>query len=355
MLTTSMFIKEIKNYFIKVLLILLFILPINESFKLLGQVSSGNLSYMALLDLMIYGTIAAFPMILTIASFSAITIATTNYCRNNYLIIYFTSGISIFSIAKKVLFFLIPLSIISLICSFFITPWIITKSDRYTKYLQNKYDTAEVKEGVFKTLPYTNNVYYVESQSTDKKNLKNIFIEYSDNKNNMYNLTAQKAIVNTLNPQKIIINLINGNRDQIYTSEKYINTIEFESSELTVIPQYSIILNDDIRSYQLHRLLKNIAQPQIRSELIWRISIGLMLITTSMLALPLSIKLSRRSNNRHFILIPLLYGIYQNVMYVIRAYTSSDYLHSMVWAFLLHIAIFVLAIILIFFKSRPKK
>jgi LPS export ABC transporter permease LptF len=355
MLTTSIFIKEIKNYFIKVLLLLLFILPINESFKLLGQVSAGNLSYMALLDLMIYGTIAAFPMILTIASFTAITIATTNYCRNNYLIIYFTSGISIFSITKKILLFLIPLGMLSLICSFFITPWIITKSDRYTKYLQNKYDTAEIKEGVFKTLPYTNNVYYIESQSSDKKTLHNIFIEYNDNKNNKYNLTAEQAVVNTFNPQQIIINLTHGNRDQIYTSDQYINTIEFESSQLTILPQYNIILNDDIRSYHLYRLLNHLDQPQIRSELVWRISLGIMLITTTILAFPISIKLSRRTNNRHFVLIPLLYGLYQNLMYVIRSYTSSDYLHSMTWAFVLHLLIFILTIILIILKAKPKK
>lgn len=355
MLTTSIFIKEIKNHFIKVLLILLFILPINESFKLLGQVSSGNLSYMALLDLMIYGTIAAFPMILTIAAFSAVTIATTNYCRNNYFIVYFTSGVSVFSIARKILFFLTPLSLLCLFCSFFITPWTIIKSDQYTKYLQNKYDTTQLTEGTFKTLPYTNNVYYIESQSADKSKLNNIFIEYSDNKNNTYNITSQEAIIKTVTPQKIVMKLNNGNRDQVFTIESQLNTLEFASALLTVIPQYNIVLNDDVRSYNAIKIIHGFDQPQIRSEFIWRCSIGIMLITVSMLAFPISIKLSRRTNNRHFVFIPLLYGIYQNVMYVIRGYTSNNYLHSIAWAFLLHGLVLLISFLLIFIKSKPKK
>lgn len=353
MLTTTIFIRDIKNYFVKILLLLICLLPLNEAFKLLTQVSAGNLSYMAVLDLIIYGTIAAFPMIITIASFSAITIVTTSYCRNNYLIIYLTSGISLLDINKKILLFIIPLTFLALICSFFITPSIITKSDRYTKYLQNKYDSNIIKEGVFKNMPYTQNTYYIDSQQNHKV-CYNIFIQYQDQHFNTYNLTAQQAKIEAMTPQQITMQLAHGNRNQV-NDNNHITDISFEEAKLTVIPQYNIILNDDIRAYGIGRILKHLDQAIMRSELLWRISIGLMLINTSLIAFPLSINFSRKANNLHFVLIPLFYGIYQNLMYVLRAYTSNNYLHSMIWAFLLHLLIFIVALSLTVLKSHPQK
>ena len=262
---------------------------------------------------------------------------------------------SIFRISKSIILFLIPLSILCTVCSCYITPWAITKSDQYGKYLQNKYDVAELTEGVFKTIPYTNNVYYIEELTNHKTTLHNLFLEYSDSKENTYNITSEKGKINTLNPKKIIVELTHGSRDQIYSSGQLIHSLNFEYSTLTIIPQYNMMPNDDIRAYNLSKILHSLEQPRSRSELIWRLSVGLMLLTNSILAFPISIKLNRKVNNLHFILIPLIYGVYQNTMYVVRAYTSNNHLHSMLWAFSVHILIILTAFLLIFIKSMPKK
>lgn len=357
MLIKNIFHKELVSNASRILTILVIILPITELFKLLDRASSGNLPSVTIITLMLYGTLASFPMVLNIASFLGIVITFNRYSKDHELAVWLASGVSPFQWLKQTAVFMVPITITCGICSMFITPWAVHQSEQYAKFLSKQAAPMALTPGQFKESPDGKNVYYIEKYSLDQGYAKNIFLQYEDESGISYNITASTGEI-TNNEGMIGMTLFDGNRYQIsnFESGNVIN-LHFKTFTATLKQAYDpekdrVGLNSQSMPTSQLVSLYDVSSNN-RSALSSRISIMVMTFIMGLIAVPLSMQTSRVQGSLVFIFPPLLYGIYQNIVMTIEAQINDQKLYSIVWVMPAHILLLSVALGLTYIKSKP--
>jgi lipopolysaccharide export system permease protein len=356
MLIKNVFYRELVGNAARILIVLTIILPITELFKLLDQAASGHIPTITLFTLMLYGTLASFPMILNIASFLAIVITVNRYSKDHELAVWMASGISPFRWLKQTAFFVTPLALTCGLCSLVITPWAVEQSNQYAKFLAKQSAPLALSPGQFKESPDQKQVYYIEKFSLDDGFAKNIFLQYHDESDTIYNITAEKGQINNKEGM-ISLTLFNGERTQLNNFESNgLLVLHYKTFSTTLKQAYDperdkVQLNT--QSYSTPQLFAMYESSHNRAELSWRLSIMIMTFVMGLIATPLSMQTSRVQNSMVFILPPIIYGAYQNIILTINGQISDDKLYSAFWTMPVHILLIGFAVGLTYIKSKP--
>lgn len=357
MLIKNTFYKELVGNSARILTILVIILPVTELFKLLEKASAGNLPTVTIFTLMLYGTLASFPMVLNIASFLGITITMNRFSKDHELSIWLASGVSPFYWLKQTFIFLIPIMIFCGASSMVITPWAVHKSEEYAKFLTKQAAPMALTPGQFRESPDGKNVYYVERYSLGQGYAKNIFVQYTDNDGTAYNITADEGKI-TNHEGMIGLTLFDGNRYQINNFDKgQAIDLHFKTFTATFAQAYDpdkdkVALGNSSRNMSILWSLYD-SDSNSRREISKRLSIMLMTLVMGLIAIPISMQTSRVQGNLVFILPPLIYGVYQNLVLTIESQISSGKLYSILWVIPIHLLLIAFAIGLTYVKSKP--
>jgi lipopolysaccharide export system permease protein len=335
---------------------LVIILPITELFKLLDQASNGHLPTVTLFTMMLYGTLASFPMILNIASFLSIVITVNRYSKDHELAIWLASGISPFRWLIQTSIFVLPLALTCGLCSMLITPWAVHQSQQYANFLAKQSAPLALSPGLFKESPDNKDTYYIEKYSLENGYAENIFLRYQDESNISYNITARTGKISN-NEGMIKLTLFNGNRYQLDSFESNnILTFSFDTFSATLKQAYDPIRDKvqlNTQSYPTIVLIKLYDDPHNRAELSWRVSIMIMTFVMGLIAVPLSMQTSRVQSSLVFIFPPIIYGVYQNIIMTINAQINDSKIYSAFWSMPVHLLIIGIAIFLTYIKSKP--
>lgn len=356
MLIKNVFYRELVANAARILIVLVIILPITELFKLLDQAATGHIPTVTLFTLMLYGTLASFPMILNIASFLSIVITFNRYSKDHELAIWLASGVSPFHWLKQTAIFVAPLAVTCGICSMLITPWAVNQSQQYAKFLEKQAAPLALSPGIFRESPDNKDVYYIEKFSLQNGYAQNIFLKYVDESNISYNITAKEGRI-TDKEGMISLTLFNGNRYQIDNLDKNnILSFSFKTFTASLKQSYDPIKDRvqlNTQSYPTFQLVKRYNDPHNRGELSWRLSIMIMTFVMGIIAVPLSMQTSRVQNSLVFIFPPIIYGVYQNIIMTINAQINDDKIYSAFWTMPVHILIIGIAIGLTYIKTKP--
>lgn len=354
MLVKKIFYRELVSNATKIFIVLVAILPITELFKLLNQAASGSIPTITLVTMMIYGTIASFPMILTIACFLTVVITINRYCKDQEFSIWLASGISPFYWLRLVTYFIIPMTIICAISTMYITPWATAKSEEYANYLAKQETARMITPGVFKENGSGDQVFYLEKYSIAPSYAQNIFVQYTEQNGTPYNITAKAGRIETTDGISSIV-LKDGHRYDLANSGDNILQLNFAEFRASIKQEYKPRdkNNVGISTSTIQQLLQK-DNNNARAELSWRISIAAMMFVMALLAVPISIQIGRVQNNLVFLMPPIIYAIYENGILTINGYINSGALSSMLYVFIVHFIMIMIAVALTYIKTFPK-
>ncbi len=355
MLVKKVFFRELVSNASKIFIVLVFILPITELFKLLDQAASGNIPTITLVTMMIYGTIASFPMILTIACFLTVVITMNRYCKDQEFAIWLVSGLSPFYWLKQISWFSLPMAIICAASTMYITPWATGKSQEYANFLSKQQAARVISPGLFRENGDGTQVFYVEHYSLTPSLAKRIFIQYKmPSDPTTYNLTAEAGRID--NESGIFsISLDNVSRYAVENTE--------ESNVVVHIKELKASIEQDYKPLdkgQLHIPTSSALElwrdnsTHAKAELSWRISIALMMFVMCFIAVPISIQVGRKQNNLVFILTPIIYAIYENFILTINGYINNGSIPSAAYILIVHFMMLAVAVLLTYIKTFPK-
>jgi lipopolysaccharide export system permease protein len=356
MLSKKIFYRELVSNAIKIFIVLVIILPVTELFKLLDQAASGNLPTSTLLTLMIYGTIASFPMVLTIACFLTIVITINRYCKDQEFAIWLSVGVSPFYWLRLTILFAIPMTIICAICTMYITPWATAKSQEYAEYLSKQQANIIISPGIFKESKNNNNeVFYIENYSLTNGYAQKIFAQYV-NQGAIYNLSAQSG--NVYNNDGIIsLVLKNGHRYQLNpaNSSQTMTVLGFDTFKASIHQNYTPLdpSRINIPTSTVNQLMKD-PTTHAKAELSWRIAVAIMMFGMSIFAVPISIQVGRVQSSLVFLLPPLIYAGYENLILTLNGYINDGRITHIWVVQLTHLVIIGLALALTYLKTLPK-
>jgi lipopolysaccharide export system permease protein len=303
---------------------------------------------------MLYGTIASFPMILTIATFLTITITINRYCKDHEFAIWSASGLSPFYWLRLVAYFSFPLTLICAVSSMYVTPWATAKAENYANYLSKQEANMFLAPGLFRENSDGNQVFYIEHYTLIPSLARKIFIQYTDSDNNMYNLTAKAGkIKNTDGILSVVLE--NGHRYELNDNKENEMVLNFKEFRASEEEKYTAedMKKLGINASTVAELYAN-NDPHAKAELSWRISFAAMMFAMSLLVLPVSIQTGRMQNNVIFILPPIFYALYENSILTFNGYLGGGAITSMFYVLFIHIVMIIIAIILTYLKIFPK-
>jgi len=362
MLIKKIFYQELVSNAIKILTVLVFILPITELFKLLeGTGGSGGLPTNTLIAFVLYGTIASFPMILTISCFLTVVITINRYCKDHEFAVWLASGVSPFFWLKLVSKFAIPLALLCAISTMYVTPWATGKKNQYTEFLSRQKTNVMITPGVFRENGNGRDIFYLDHYSLLTGYARDIFVQYTEQTGITYNITAYEGKL-TNDSGVSSLTLKNARRYQLVPeANAAYSKIDLSFAELRASIRQDMhpaaLNNQSIDSSSLKKLLDSVNSKNdnhAKAELSWRISIAVMLFVMNFLAVPISIQTGRVQGSIVFVLPPIIYAVYNNLVLTLNGYINQGVLSSMIFVQLLHLLLIIIGILLTYYKCYPK-
>lgn len=204
---------------------------------------------------------------------------------------------------------------------------------------------------------FGNRVFFVESMSRDHTTAHQIFLaQHEQREGTMFwdVLWADSAFAQKdSQTQDDYLVLNHGKLYQGTPGKADYQVSEFGEFK-SRLPQQVVNLKDDIRTYETSRLFSwNDKDPAKMAELQWRISIPLMVLTLTLVAVPLS-RINPRSG-KYAKLLPavIIYILYANGMFIARDALNSGKVPLWVGMWWLHGLVVILGLILIW-RNRVK-
>lgn len=342
--------KEVCTTLLANTLILLLIFMGNQFVHYMRIAIAGNLTAHLVTILLLLRMPQLLGTALPLSLFLSIILSYGRMYADNEMTILFASGVTFSKIIK--ITFITTIGVVVLICALIL--WASPHINKYVNDLLHKGAISPlelVAPGRFQSTPDGRWILYSETVSSDHKNLQKVFVADPPEQVNAGILMAESAHQKFDDKtEDLFLVFNNGNRYigkpgekkyQIITFKQYGSRIG-QSNELTT-------LHEDAKTTK--SLWQNYNDKQSAAELQWRLSIPIMALILTLLAIPLSRIKSRQ--NRYVQLVPaiLLFILYGNFLYLGRDWIRAGTISIKIGMWWTHVVMFLIAVILIMIQT----
>lgn len=260
-----------------------------------GIAAEGRLNVGLLFSIIGYNLPTFMELILPLAFFVALMLVLGRMYVDHEISVLFASGISRGKITRLLMPLIAGLFILEGAISLWAKPWGVSHTEKIwqSQALSSALDL--IKPQTF--INSGNYHLYVESFDKDKRELNNLYvIEQVKDKSGQDTgksivITAERAVqVPTSEDDPMTqLDLFRGRRYEITANSKVYNQSGFASYRITLKkPETEKITEDNIETQPTHKLLNNLAKPEARAELGYRLTIPWLMVIAAVLATPLA-------------------------------------------------------------------
>jgi LPS export ABC transporter permease LptF len=144
--------------------------------RMLGDVARGELANEAVFVFLGFSLLYFLPVLMTIGLFAGVLLPLTRMWRDSEMVIWFNSGLSLTQWMRPVLTFALPFSLVILLLTLVINPWVQTKRSEYSQEMRSRAESALITPGLFAESSAGQRVYYVESLNPLTGVVRNVFM-----------------------------------------------------------------------------------------------------------------------------------------------------------------------------------
>jgi len=315
--------------------------------RFLGEAASGAITSAAVAPMLGFSLVNYLPVLLSLTLFIAVLLTLTRCYRDNEMIVWFSSGVSLTAWVRPVLLFSLPVALAISLLSFVLAPWALDRSAEYRRQMDSQDEVASVAPGVFKESKQADRVYFVENFTQGQKTVGNVFIQ-SVQHGKLGVMVAQQGYQEVApNGDKFLV-LLNGRRYEGQAGSPDFRILEFERYAVRVEPYEA--QNKDIspKSMTTAALFRDRTPPAM-GELLWRFGLPLSAILLALLAIPLSFVNPRAGRSLNLILAVLIYMVYSNFISIAQAWVIQQKISFAIGVWAVHA---VMAGLLLFLFQR---
>ncbi|HEY8099614.1 MAG TPA: LPS export ABC transporter permease LptF [Burkholderiaceae bacterium] len=286
--------------------------------RILGQAAGGKVASQDVVSLIAFAALNYLPVILIPTCFiSVLTVVTRSY-QDSEMVVWFASGLSLTRWIRPVLRFGMPNVVLVALLSFFITPWANQQSTEFRERFEKREDIAKVSPGKFQESSSSDRVFFAEATAGNEMKLKNIFIDTWREGHPSVIVAKEGSTELDQHGDKLLV-LQKGRRYDGEPAQTTFQMMEFESYGVLVSRESRAAAGDkSARSLPTKALLED-PNNFNRGELLWRISLPLMCLLLTLLAIPLSFVNPRGGRSVNMIVALLLFFVYTNMVNVFQA------------------------------------
>jgi lipopolysaccharide export system permease protein len=286
--------------------------------RYLGQAAAGTLAVDAVLAMLSFSALGYFPVLLSLTLFISVLMTLTRSYRDSEMIVWFTSGMSLYAWIRPVLAFALPLVATIAALSLLLSPWSVRLAEEYRVQLNARDEMSSVAPGVFRESRQAERVFFVEQIEGDANRVANVFVRSMQHKREGIMVARRGHQEVAANGDRFLV-LLDGSR--------YEGTPGSPEYRITRFERYAIRIEafeakrglPTVKSLDTFDLLRLQTRPAL-GELAWRLGLPISALILSLLAIPLSFVNPRGGRSVNLILALLIYVVYSNCMSMVQAW-----------------------------------
>jgi len=286
--------------------------------KILGQAAGGQIASQDVVALIGFQSLNYMPILLILTGYISVLLVVTRSYQDSEMVVWFASGQSLVRWIQPVLWFGLPIIVLTSILSFVATPWANSQSAQYRERFEKREDISRVSPGKFQESAAANRIFFVEGLSGDSSKVKNVFVNTQQDGKNSIVVAKEGNVELDKNGDKFLI-LSQGRRYDVLSSQNEFRVMEFERYGVLVASNSQAVSGDkSARALPTADLLKD-RNGFNMGELLWRLSLPLMALILMLLAIPLGFVNPRVGRSGSLVIALLLYITYSNVVSIFQA------------------------------------
>ncbi len=199
----KMIVHDLLKTLLSVLTVIVVIIVSRKFIRILDEAISGQVSNETLLSILGLKTISATVEFLPVALFMAVLMVMGRMYRDQEMSAVASAGGGAGTLYRAVFLLVVPLSVLALGLSLYVSPWAEANVDQIMKQGEESADLRGIAAGKFSEYSQGDLVFYVEKISADKK-MHNVFVQNRQN-GNMDIINADAARIEELADGRYII------------------------------------------------------------------------------------------------------------------------------------------------------
>lgn len=347
--------KEVFITLVALTTILMLIFMSNQFVRYLSRAASGQIPLTIIMKLMMLELPNLMGLLLPLGFYVALLIAYGRLYADSEMTVLQACGYGPNQLIKHSYVMAAVVSAIVLFIMIWASPVIATERARLlrTSGIQTMIQT--VVPGRFTAVGKGQEVFYVESMTRDHTQAQHIFLARNlmkDNKTQWQILWANEAYAETdPETQEDYLILRKGSEYEGIPGQADYQVANFDEYKAR-LPHPKVFINNDIRTAKTRDLL---VDNDIRktAELQWRISVPLMVLTLTLVAVPLSRVNPRSGKFAKLLPAILLYILYANFMFIARDWMIVGKLPAWLGMWWIHLVVLALGMFLVW-RNRVK-
>lgn len=349
--------KEIFITLVSLTGILLLIFMSNQFVRYLSRAASGQIPGMVIFKLMILELPNLLGLLLPLGFYVAILIAYGRMYAESEMTVLHACGYGQNRLLKQSMVMASAVTLIVLIVMLFLSPYIYQERTKLLKSTGIRTAIQTIMPGRFQAFHGGREVFYVESISRDHGEADHIFLAKRSKSNPgswdiMWANDAHAETDEENGEEYVILN--QGREYEGKPGRANFRVSHFEQYRAR-LPHPTVNLQEDIRTEKSVNLLPyNNPDLNKAAELQWRLSVPLMVLILTLIAIPLSHVNPRSGKFARLMPAILIYIVYANFMFIARDWLKAGKVPVWIGMNWLHVIFLILAVLLLW-RSKVKR
>lgn len=316
-------------------IVLLAVLTSIQLIRLLKDAAGGRVAPEGVLALLGFATIKFLPMLLSLTLFMAVLLSLSRMYRDSEMVVWQSSGMALTSWGRPVLRFAWPIIVAVAALSLVLSPWANQAQGEYQSALSARSELASVSPGVFKEVRNGRQVFFVEKLDGDSAKVGNVFVaSVQDEKLGVVMSNAASQWV-AENGDRFLV-LEHGRRYEVEPGSAAFRVMDFDRYMVRTEDGEAKPVGMSPRRTPLLDLIGQ-SSPEMRAELLWRVSMPVSALILALLAIPLSYVNPRAGRSANLLIAIIVYAIYSNLISICQAWVVGGKLPFAIGLMLPHL------------------
>jgi lipopolysaccharide export system permease protein len=332
--------KELARSFGATLIVLVTIVMTMMLIRTLGQASSGSVNPTEISLVMGYTMLGHLPTVLTMSLFIAAVGTLSRMYLESEMVIWLVSGRGLRALLAPMLRFAWPTLLTIGVLVLLVWPWSNQQITELKERFERRGDLERVSPGQFQESANGLRVFFVDKDSAENKQGKNVFISSSEHGKQAMT-SSQEGHIETINDERFL-QLSLGQRVEQTNGESELRVSEFKI--------YGNRISHDVKAAELVppkatsslRLMQN-PSPANLGELAWRVGLAFAAFNLLVIALAITSANHRVGRGGNLALALFIFVVYYNFINLGQGWISAGKVQFVPYLIVLHGGVFVLA------------
>lgn len=337
-------VRELTATAIGLFVVLLGILFTQSVIRILARAAGGAVATEGVLALIGFNAMFYLNLLLSVALFLTVLLTLSRWYRDSEMVVWFTSGQSLTACLKPILLFAAPFLVAIVLLSLFLSPWAEQRRIEYERQLESRDEISVLSPGLFREFKRAGIVVYIESINPIDGRIRNVFLHSVDDAKDTTTVARLGQLVEEPNGDRFVV-LEDGRRYEGKPGSADFRLIEFDKLGRRIEPAEARALPTSDKAIPTAVLLVADGRTQ-RAELFWRLSVPILALVLTLLAIPLSYVNPRMGRSFNLVAAAFLYMLYTNCINIVQSMIAQGTIDLWIGLLLPHLAALVVVFLL---------